>query len=295
MFWGAKTETRGLSKESLVEEEMNIIVLGDSQVGKTTLLEEYCGIRDSDTATDSTNGLDIHCKRIRQGNRTLSIVFHDFGGDIAQRLGQEFFIKDLVAKNLPKKETRLFSAIFVIFDCSAKHTLYQMKGWLQWFYYSAQEALGKASNSMNSSKIEKSLGDLPVIVIGNKIDLMSSEPFFYHEVGKLPHEQREKLSSFLDNAGRRLRNHLCMTDCENLLFTSSECNPYKLVEILDRVLISIDQTTSNAIMNEEFSICGMPLLKSIKGKAFKEEILNSSWFSGFKGLFSKKEEPSLPL
>lgn len=295
MFWGARAEARGLDQPTSIEEELNIVVLGDSQVGKTTLLEEYCSIRDSETTIDGTNGIDVHCKRLRHGHRSIPVVFHDFGGDTAQRLGQEFFVKNLMKRGSSNSDCFPIAAIIIVFDFNTKSSLYQMKGWLQWFYYNCQEAIRKVSKGKNSTSLEKSLNDLPVIVLGNKIDLVNCEPFFYFEFGQVPKEQREQLSGTVETIAKRLRSHLCMADCENLVFTSADCNPFKLSEVIDRVVVSVYSKTSQGIMNEEFSVCGVPLVKCIKGKAFKEEIMTSSWFSSLRNLFLKKDEPHLPL
>lgn len=295
MFWGKKQETRKLVQDSLIDEELNVIVLGDSQVGKTTLLEEYCGTRDEDYVAESTNGLAIHCKRLKIGQRSVTTVFHDFGGDTAQRLGQEFFLKDIIARSAGKSETCPIAAVIVVFDCTSKNSLYQMKGWLQWFYSSVQDSIRKVLQTSTASAFERSLSEIPVLVVGNKIDLMNSEPFYFFESSRLPKDQRDQLSNFLENAARRLRNHLCMTDCENLLFTSSECNPFKLSEVFDRMITAIYNKANNGIMNDEFSICGISMIKCIKGKAFKEEIFHNSLLSSLKNLFFKKEEPYLPL
>lgn len=295
MFWGTKSDNQKLKQEELVDDDLNIIVLGDSQVGKTTLLEEYCGTRDDEYVAEATNGLAIHCKRLKFGNRSISAVFHDFGGDIAQRLGQEFFVKDLVAKHSTKSEVFPFAAVIVVFDCTAKHSLYQMKGWLHWFFVSAQDAARKVLQSSRIPAFEKHLSELPVLVLGNKIDLLSAEPFYYFESGRQPQDQRDRLADFTSSAARGLRAQLCMPDCENLLFASAECNPFKLADVLDRAVAAVHLKASSGIMNEEFSLCGVPLVRCIKGKAFKEEIMGSGWINSLKKMFFRDDEPSLPL
>jgi GTPase SAR1 family protein len=295
MLWGSRPDYRHAPLETAAEEELSLVVLGDSQIGKSTLLEEYCGLRDADTTIESTHGVDIHCKKLKIGSRVVTVVFYDFGGDVAQRLGQEFFIKHIIGRRTLSTDHFPFSSIIAVFDCTTKNSLYQIKGWLQWFYLGVLEAYRKLLNGSNMRPFEQALSEVPVVVLGNKIDLMAAEPFLFFEMANLPKEQRENLQSFTTSVARRLRNHLCMTDGENLAFVSSECNPFKLSEVFDRILTAVYNKAVRSIMNEEFDICGVSISKCIKGKAFKEEILNSSWLSSFKGLLFRKQEPYLPL
>jgi GTPase SAR1 family protein len=65
MLWGSRPDYRHAPLETAAEEELSLVVLGDSQIGKSTLLEEYCGLRDADTTIESTHGVDIHCKKLK--------------------------------------------------------------------------------------------------------------------------------------------------------------------------------------------------------------------------------------
>lgn len=78
---------------------LNVIVLGDTLVGKSSLLEYYCSpTNDQDENIQRTIGLDIHVKRLVRSNRTYTVNFFDFGGDLEHQIGQTAFIKAILLK-----------------------------------------------------------------------------------------------------------------------------------------------------------------------------------------------------
>jgi GTPase SAR1 family protein len=295
MLMGFGSDKRLMAENQVPDQVLNIIVFGDSQVGKTSLLEEYCSFRNDDTTIDRTPGVELHVKKLRRRNSLVTAVFYDFGGDIQHRQPLEFFLKHIISQSIDNFGEFPFAAVMTVFDCGSHHTIYQMKAWLKWFFNACLDINSKLKRDLILDSFEKKLGDLPLIVLGNKIDSFNAEPFLNFELGRQPRDQRDNLTALSDTICKKLRAHLCITDCDNIVFTSAECNPIKLSEVIDRVVCAIHDKYTNAIMREEFDICGMTISRAIKGKIFQEELLKTDWIAKIIGIFAQKTTPELPL
>ena len=119
--------------------EIKIITLGDSHVGKTSLILKYIEDKFSNTYV-STIGFDLKYKQIilKDGTEAKLTLF-----DTA---GQERFRS--IAKNYIKKA----NGILLVYDISDKSTFISIEKWMD--------------------NIQDEVGDkLPIILVGNKSDL----------------------------------------------------------------------------------------------------------------------------
>ena len=118
---------------------LKILVLGDSSVGKTSILLRFCeGKYDPESLT--TVGVDYKKKYIRRNNKNIRL-------NIIDTAGQERF--KAIAKNLFKKA----DGIIIMYDISNIKTFHNIKNWLD-----------NIKDNVDFSKIG-------LVIAGNKIDL----------------------------------------------------------------------------------------------------------------------------
>lgn len=279
---------------------LNIVVLGESLTGKTSLIEEYCGIRDPSQGTEKTGCCDIHAKKLRTSNQLLSVMFYDFSGDQSLIESLDVFLRILLERHIEAQEQDLpIHGIFLMFDCTSSHSLNKLKSWLQWFFskmHNAHNKIIKASSAAGIKHFDKSLYDLPVIVFANKIDMFKAETFFRAEFNSLPSDQKNALRGPIQSIERSLKNHLALESCDNLVFSTVESGHSKMSLILDRVILALQEKQLSSVVREEFSIVGNTLAKCLKGKNFNEnEETSVSWLEKLKSLLTKKDPTLLPL
>lgn len=117
----------------------NILLLGNSKVGKTSIINAYCKNIYIENNL-STIGFDHQFKEIIKGNKTITLKVWDTAGE-------ERF------KSLAKNVIKGADGILLVYDISDKKTFQAMEEWID-------------------SIIEKvNLLEVPLIIIGNKYDL----------------------------------------------------------------------------------------------------------------------------
>ena len=118
-----------------------ILIIGDSSVGKTCLIQRYAnGIFKEDYIM--TVGLDFHTKQEMINNLTVSIKLWDTAG-------QERF------KALTPSFFRNAEGVVLAYDVTNSESFDNLKFWI---------------NSIKTNLFEKNIF-IPIIIIGNKIDL----------------------------------------------------------------------------------------------------------------------------
>ena len=118
--------------------EVKIITLGDSHVGKSSLIFKFIEDKFSSSYM-STVGFDLKFKTIKINNEEIKVMIFDTAG-------QERFRS--LASNYIKKA----NGILLVYDISDKNTFLNIENW------------------MTSIK-EESSDTIPIILIGNKCDL----------------------------------------------------------------------------------------------------------------------------
>lgn len=120
-----------------------IILLGDSSVGKTSLILRFCE-GNFEEESISTIGIDTKCKYLKRGNKKIELKIWDTAG-------QERF------KSIAKNSYKGADGILLVYDISNKKTFDSVKKWID-----------NIKESIDMSKIG-------FIVVGNKCDLEKEE------------------------------------------------------------------------------------------------------------------------
>ena len=116
-----------------------ILLLGDTQVGKTCLINRYTnGVFKEEYI--STVGFDYYTKQEEINNKTVQVKLWDTAG-------QERF------KTLTPSFLRNAEGVIIVFDVTSQDSFDNVKGWI---------------NSIKSNLGEKII---PIIIVGNKIDM----------------------------------------------------------------------------------------------------------------------------
>ncbi|XP_007935263.1 EF-hand calcium-binding domain-containing protein 4B [Orycteropus afer afer] len=142
------TSPRGqpVGKEALSEEETSssapdrlfkIVFVGNSSVGKTSFLRQFCEDRFSPGMT-ATVGIDYRVKMVNVDDSQVALQLWDTAGQERYRcITQQFF--------------RKADGVIVMYDLTAKQSFLSVRQWL--------------------SSVEEAVGDcIPVLLLGNKID-----------------------------------------------------------------------------------------------------------------------------
>ena len=128
--------------------DIKIITLGDSRVGKTSLIIKYIENKFSTTFV-TTMGFDIKNKQItlKDGTEAKLMIF-----DTA---GQERF------KSLAENYIRKANGILLVYDISEKQSFQNIENWMD--------------------SIKENSNELPIILIGNKSDLNDERQVSFEE------------------------------------------------------------------------------------------------------------------
>jgi len=120
---------------------LKVIVLGESGVGKTSLLLRYVSNKFT-IATKSTIGTDFLTKQIDVGDKTVTLQIWDTAGqERFQGLGSAFF--------------RGSDGVLFVFDVTRRETFTELERWKQTFLIQ----IGQEGNN-----------DFPVVIVANKVD-----------------------------------------------------------------------------------------------------------------------------
>ena len=120
-----------------------IILIGDSSVGKTSLLLRYCdGTFDADSI--STIGIDRKCKYLKRDDKYIELNIWDTAG-------QERF------KSIAKNSFKGADGILLIYDLTNKKTYFSVKKW------------------MDDIKESTDINKIGFIVVANKCDAEKEE------------------------------------------------------------------------------------------------------------------------
>ena len=115
-----------------------LILFGNIGVGKTSLVERFVNDKFEENYV-STLGYNVYEKRIFHENAIISLMIFDIGG-------QEKF------RNLRKKYAEGANAAFIVYDITDLDSFSNLMKW--------------------KNDLVEFAGDIPFIVIGNKIDLV---------------------------------------------------------------------------------------------------------------------------
>uniref|UniRef100_A0A6I8P2G1 Calcium release activated channel regulator 2A n=1 Tax=Ornithorhynchus anatinus TaxID=9258 RepID=A0A6I8P2G1_ORNAN len=130
-------ETRNEGAPACPDRLFKIVFVGNSSVGKTSLLRRFCEDRFS-PGTAATVGIDYRVKTVSVDNAQVALQLWDTAGQERYRcITQQFF--------------RKADGVIVMYDVTAKQTFTSVRQWLT----SVEEAVGES---------------VPVLLLGNKVD-----------------------------------------------------------------------------------------------------------------------------
>ena len=125
----------------MADVELKIILLGDSAVGKTSLLMRYTQNKFSDNHI-STLGVEYETKQIRMNNKNVLLHFMDTSGQDKYRALTKNMFNDI-------------DGVVFVFDVTIKESFDNIKDWLK--------------------DVESYCPDFSCVLVGNKIDLQNSK------------------------------------------------------------------------------------------------------------------------
>lgn len=132
-----------------MENKLKLILVGDTNVGKTALLNRKHNNAYNPTFT-STLGVDFHYINVRRGNRDIKIYLWDTAG-------QEKFA------NLINVYFRNLDGAMVIYDITNRNSYDNVEKWIE------------KINFYNKS-------ELPIIIVGTKTDIEKHRMVHKHEI-----------------------------------------------------------------------------------------------------------------
>ena len=131
--------------------QFKILLIGDTNVGKSSLMQRFT--RKLFTCDkERTIGLDMNIKTVRVDNKLIKLQIWDTSG-------QEKYL------SLTKSYYNGAHGVLVVFDASTPNSFYTVEDWIH-----------RACRTQN----------LPIVVVGNKIDKISHNPVEIHSFS-VPH------------------------------------------------------------------------------------------------------------
>jgi len=134
-----------MNEKSVEPRIFKIIVVGDSNVGKTCLTYRFCE-GSFPAITEATIGVDFKERRVTIDNEELRLQIWDTAG-------QERFRKSMVAHYY-----RNAAAVVFVYDVTREKSFRSLPGWLQ-----------EAASHIEADE------SIPRLIVGNKIDLQDQQ------------------------------------------------------------------------------------------------------------------------
>ena len=134
--------------EENYDEKIKIMLLGDSSVGKTSIIKRYCKNQYSNSFI-STIGVDFETKYINIDFKTKYIKIGEYSVKVLiwDTAGQEKF------RNIAKQYYKGANGVLLIYDVTNKKSFERIAYW------------------MNELKDNNQIKELDICLVGNKIDL----------------------------------------------------------------------------------------------------------------------------
>lgn len=124
-----------------MEKVYKIVMLGDEAVGKTSIIIQHVE-KKFDESYKMTIGTDISAKLLEINGQNIYLLIWDIGGQQKYKILRESYLKGA------------FGAI-IVYDCTNKRTYTNVTEW--------------------NNECEKFCGDIPKVLVGNKIDLINKK------------------------------------------------------------------------------------------------------------------------
>jgi len=168
---GLKTEDKGLTdKMSISDYIFKILLVGEAPGSKTAFVKRYC-FDVFKSHERLTIGVDFYSKTTLFKDEEIKLQIWDFGGELKLRLLLSNYCKSA-------------NGAFFIYDITAKESLDHLPEWTQ--------------------IIRENAGDIPIMLIGSKLDLHKYRAISHSE-GMLAAKEHN-LASFLEISSKTGEN-----------------------------------------------------------------------------------------
>ena len=128
-----------INEEDYFDEKIKIMIIGETKVGKTSLISRYCKGEFSDDSYLSTIGIDFQIKNLKLNSKKIRVQIWDTAG-------QERF------RNIAKNFFQSSDGFVIVYDISDSESFNKLDYWIE-------------EIRANSQEISK------MIIVGNKCDL----------------------------------------------------------------------------------------------------------------------------
>lgn len=184
---------------------IKIIIIGDSGVGKSSIIQSF-------TEPDksllnryiATIGIDFRVKQVIIGNKTIRLQIWDTAG-------QERF------KTITQSYYRGAHAVIVVFDHTSKESFYNIERWIE-----------------NYKRLSTGDIDVPMIIMGNKIELVENELITMEMINRIAEKYKIKYypvsaitgknidSAFIELATETVKKGNFVDNAKNTIIVSSD-------------------------------------------------------------------------
>ncbi|CAJ1054749.1 ras and EF-hand domain-containing protein-like [Xyrichtys novacula] len=155
---GKETQQRVREGELLIPDRLfKVVLVGNSSVGKTSLLRSFCEGR-FHSSTTATVGIDYSVKTLTLDNMQVAIQLWDTAG-------QERF------RSITKQFFRKADGVVVMYDITVEDSFWAVQPWLN----NVQEAAGEG---------------VPILLLGNKMDMDGQREVSFRVAEQLAYENR---------------------------------------------------------------------------------------------------------
>lgn len=288
------------SSNETIGNKMNFIVLGDSQVGKTALLSNYCDCKiGNDTLGNppKTIGMTVHVKKILHEQSLIIAKFLDFSGDNEYKQDLDIFLKLIMTSKEDSLGDFPIHGVFLFFDVNLKRTLESLRGWLTWLQENLVkigESQGKASKVI-CEEVRKKIKKIPVFIIGNKIDKLTSKVGLRMSELHMRNEVSGEFNKIIQRVTDFLRRKFAFVDFDNLLFLSKNVDSDSVDAINELIFASFGYFCPEGGVYSNIEIESYTLDRCIGWNTSIKSNLKNGFFSLLCKIFKKEDTVALPL
>ena len=140
-----------VSQDEKYDEKIKIMIIGESKIGKTSLISRYCRNEFIGGAYLSTIGIDFQVKDLVLNNKTIKVELWDTAG-------QERY------RNLSKNYFQSSDGFIIVYDISNTESFDKLDYWIEQIKTNAQEYVkmilfGNKSDIIEERKVSKEEGE----------------------------------------------------------------------------------------------------------------------------------------
>ncbi|KAK5605332.1 hypothetical protein CRENBAI_009240 [Crenichthys baileyi] len=173
---GKETQSKTKGRAVLAPDRLfKVILVGNSSVGKTSLLRSFCEGR-FHPATAATVGIDYSVKTLTLDNMQIAMQLWDTAG-------QERY------RSITKQFFRKADGVVLMYDVTVEESFKAVKPWL----LNVQEVAGEG---------------IPILLLGNKMDMTREREVSYKDAKQLAFENKVMFSEVSAYTGRNVTDSL---------------------------------------------------------------------------------------